>query len=71
MNELIVGGTGGLMVIVRFFVADWGVGGVESVTVNVCVRLLVLVGTPLITPVAGFNVKPVGSRADPPARTQL
>lgn len=41
-------------------VVVWGVGGVSSVTVNVWLRLLVPVGTPLINPVDVFSVNPVG-----------
>ena len=69
-------GRGELVVIIRaggwepiincnVLVAVWGVGGVESVTVNVWLRLLGPVGMPLMTPVEGFSVNPVGRAGDP------
>ena len=49
------------MVIVRLTDLFWA-GLLESVTVNVSGEAFaVVVGTPLITPVAAFNVRPVGS----------
>ena len=49
----------------------WAVGGVESVTMNVYVRLLVLLGMPLMMPVDEFSVNPVGSEGEPPASPQV
>ena len=58
---VIVGGSGAAPIInCSVLVAVWGVGGVESVTVNVWLRLLVPVGMPLISPVDVFSVNPIG-----------
>ena len=47
------------------------VGGVESVTVNAYVILLVLVGMPLMAPVAECSVNPFGRAGDPTARPHV
>jgi hypothetical protein len=49
------------IVIVRFFVADAGVGLVASVTVKVTLLVPDVVGVPVIAPVVAFRARPGGS----------